>query len=124
MRLLLDTHAYIWLRVEPTRVPAKTRAAVADADLVLVSVVSGWEIELKVASGKLRPIGTFGDGMHNSGYVELPVYGKHVDALRELPLHHRDPFDRMLVAQARAEGATLVTADRDIRAYAVPTLWE
>ena len=125
MRLLLDTHAYIWLRVEPARVPPKTRSSVAEADLVLVSAVSGWEIELKVASGKLRPIGTFGDGMRDSGYVELPVYGRHVDALRELPQHHhRDPFDRMLVAQARAEGATLVTADRDIRAYAVPTMWE
>jgi len=124
LRLLLDTHAFLWVRAEPARVPERTVAALLAADRVLVSVVSAWEVEIKIAKGAMRTRETFAEGIADSGFETLGVTLRHVEALRELPAHHRDPFDRMLVAQARAEGATLVTADRDIRAYAVPTMWE
>jgi PIN domain nuclease of toxin-antitoxin system len=123
MRLLLDTHVFLWARIEPGRIPARVADAIATADDVLVSVVSAWETEIKTANGLMVFDGDFAEGIADSGFAALPVTLAHVERLRGLPPLHRDPFDRMLVAQALAERAILVSANRDMRAYPAETMW-
>jgi PIN domain nuclease of toxin-antitoxin system len=124
MRLLLDTNALIWLLASPSRAAATARDAVTDpANEVFFSAVNVWEIEIKAAIGKLeRPAPDAIVAAHAQGYAELPLTARHAAALRGLPLHHADPFDRLLIAQAQAEGLTLVTRDRAFDRYDVPTL--
>lgn len=119
MRLLLDTNAYIRARVAPSDLRAGTVAAIESADDVLVSVICGWEIETKQAIGKLDWAEPFQRGLTDAGYTPLPVTPSHVERLRGLPLHHKDPFDRMLVAQALHEDAILVTAGAALARYGV-----
>ena len=102
--------------------PGKARRALATAEIVYVSAVSAWEVAIKVALGKLAFTGRFADALAASGCEPLVLNFAHTEALRDLPRHHTDPFDRMLVAQAQAESLTLVTHDRAIEAYAVPVL--
>lgn len=124
MRLLLDSHAFLWSAFEPERLPDETRAAVADLKVpVFVSVVTVWELNIKIGLGKLAVPEDLVEMVAGLGYSTLPIHLHHAALVRGLPPHHRDPFDRMLVAQARAEGITLVTADRMIRQYEVPVLW-
>jgi len=127
---LLDTHALLWMLYGDRRLTASARRLI-EGDIPLhYSTVSFWEIALKrstkgfdfsIAEGWeiLLP-----RELHRLGMVRVDLEATDCRALESLELIHRDPFDRMLVAQARAEGATLVTADRDIRTYAVPTMWE
>ncbi|MDF2979198.1 MAG: PilT protein domain protein [Actinomycetospora sp.] len=123
MRLLLDTHAVLWSLGRPGRVGSTARTALtARASEVVVSVVSLWEIAIKVSVGKLRVDLDVEDTVTGLGIGVLDVRAEHAREVRELPLHHRDPFDRMLVAQARHEGLTLVTADRRLEAYSVAVL--
>ena len=118
MKLLLDTHVYLWCRSDPSRLTAKERAAIRDsANELLLSVASAWEIEIKRALGKLELPDDWMDATAAFGVQWLPVRPDHVRQLRALPPIHRDPFDRMLVAQARAEGVRLVTHDPLVRAY-------
>jgi PIN domain nuclease of toxin-antitoxin system len=119
VKLLLDTNAYIRARVEPGALRAGTLAAIEGADDVLVSVICGWEIETKQAIGKLDWTEPFLSGLLDAGYSPLPVLPEHVERLRDMPLHHKDPFDRMLVAQALHEDATLVSADAALARYGV-----
>jgi PIN domain nuclease of toxin-antitoxin system len=119
--LLLDTHALIWWDSGRGLRPAGERA-IRDADQVYVSAVSGWEIAIKASLGRLRTTRTVSDAVAESGFEELPVRLRHAQLLADLPWHHRDPFDRMLVAQARAERLTLVTRDRVFRSYGIPLL--
>jgi PIN domain nuclease of toxin-antitoxin system len=119
VKLLLDTNAYIRARVDPAALRSETRAAIRDANDVLVSVICGWEIETKQAIGKLDWSEPFLSGLIEAGYAPLPVMPEHVERLRGLPLHHKDPFDRMLVAQALHEDAILVTADAALARYGV-----
>lgn len=123
MRLLIDTHLLIWLAAESPRLGERARHLIADAESRWFSVASLWEIAIKHALGKpglpfdparLRV------GLSEQGYEELPVLGPHALAVSGLPARHGDPFDRMLVAQARAEGLTLLTADRALAAYGPP----
>jgi PIN domain nuclease of toxin-antitoxin system len=124
MRLLLDTHALIWLLAEPARLRAAALEAVVDpTNEVFFSVLNIAEIEIKVATGKLvRPASDASAGARAQGYAELALTAEHAAALSHLPLLHRDPFDRMLIAQALVEDLTVVTRDRAFADYDVPTL--
>jgi PIN domain nuclease of toxin-antitoxin system len=116
VRLLLDTHVLIWWD-EGARLAAGARDAIRDAEQVYVSAVSGWEIAIKTALGRLAPLRTVEDAIADSGFEELPVRLRHAHGLARLPLHHRDPFDRMLVAQAIVDGLTIVTRDAAFASY-------
>ncbi len=93
------------------------------ADLVVVSGVSAWEIAIKQALGKLRLDDAVEDIAAAYGFVALPVTLRHGDLLRELPRHHPDPFDRLLIVQALEEGLTILTSDRAFEPYRVPVVW-
>lgn len=121
MRILLDTHVLIWWD-ENARLSRAGRAAIESADQVYVSAVSGWEIALKASLGRLRPVRTAADAIADSQFEELPLRLRHAEALVKLPWHHRDPFDRMLIAQALGERLTIVTRDRAFSAYDVPLI--
>lgn len=126
MRLLLDTHALLWAKAEPARLSDEARAAIIDpANEVLVSLASGWELCVKAAAGKLlgdygaliRDEETFRQQLEASDFELLPIDASHVFAALRLPMHHRDPFDRLLVAQAWVEDLVLVTRDDAFAAY-------
>lgn len=121
MKLLLDTHVYLWCRSEPRRLSAADRAAIRDpANELFFSVASAWEIEIKRAIGKLDAPDDWMERTSEFGVQWLPVRAEHVRALRLLPPLHRDPFDRILVAQSRVENLRLVTHDPLVRKYLVP----
>ena len=121
MRLLLDTNALVRWHLDNLR-PAAVRT-VQRADLVVVSAVSAWEIAIKRAVGKLELKDPVEDIVARNGFLVLPVTIRHGDLLRELPRHHADPFDRLLIVQALDEGLTILTADRAFEPYRVPVAW-
>jgi len=121
--LLLDTHVFLWWREASTRIGAEARGAIADADVVYVSAASAWEIAIKVALGKLEIPGPVEPAVRESDFEQLPITFAHTTTLTGLAAHHGDPFDRMLIAQALAEGLTLVSHDRKLAPYGVPVLW-
>jgi PIN domain nuclease of toxin-antitoxin system len=125
VRLLLDTHALLWALATPAKLPASTARAIRDpANAVLVSAASGWEIAIKVALGKLSAdVDEIVRASLEAGFDELAITLAHAVRVRTLPPHHRDPFDRMLVAQAVEEGLTVITRDAAIARYGVSTLW-
>lgn len=118
MNLLLDTHVLIWWD-EGRRIAAEARRAIEEADTVYVSAASAWEVAIKTALGRLRPTRTVEQAASESGFLELPITFGHAEQVTALPPHHRDPFDRMLVAQAAVEGLTLVTRDPVFARYGV-----
>ena len=118
MNLLLDTHVLIWWD-EGRRIAAEARRAIKEADTVYVSAVSAWEIAIKTGLGRLRPTRTVEEAASDSGFLELPVTFRHAERVTGLPPHHRDPFDRMLVAQAAVEELALVTRDPVFARYGV-----
>lgn len=123
MRLLLDTHVLLWWLLRLPQLGARARAAIEDpVSTVHVSALNAAEIEIKRAIGKMDAPGDLREQVEGTGFTELAFTIRHGVALRDLPLHHKDPFDRMLIAQARVEGLTLVTADRAMSAYDVPVL--
>lgn len=123
MKLLLDTHVFLWWRAEPRRIDRKVERAISRARLVYVSAASAWEAAIKAQLGKLRFPGRFVEAVDQSEFTRLDITFAHAEAVRDLPPHHPDPFDRLLVAQAAVEGLTLVTADRQFEPYRVPVLW-
>lgn len=123
MRLLLDTHVVLWWQTDDRRLGREARRAIAAADIVWVSAVSGWEASIKIARGRLRVDEKFRILVAVDGFTELPVWLTHAERLLDLPPHHADPFDRLLVAQALVERATIVTHDRAIEPYGVPVIW-
>jgi PIN domain nuclease of toxin-antitoxin system len=121
--LLLDTHVLLWWLFRLPQLGRRAATAIRDpASEVYVSALSAGEIEIKRAIGKMDGPEDLNVQMERHGFTELPFSVRHGLAMRDLPLHHRDPFDRMLLAQARVEGLTLVTADRAMSAYGVPIL--
>ncbi len=129
MRLLLDTHAFIHFTTDPDALPAVARFALEDPSNELVlSIASPWEMQIKVGLGKLglrRLPGELVQFELDRGALSLlPITLAHVNEVSRLPPHHRDPFDRILIAQAIHEGLTLVTADRQVRLYPVRCLWD
>lgn len=121
MRLLLDTHAYLWWRMTPGRLTSGARQAIESETDVAVSAVTGLEIAIKQALGKLVDDPGLLDDPADYDLESLPVTWAHAREMRQLPLLHR-PFDRLLVAQARLERRTLVTADEQVREYEVATM--
>ena len=123
MKLLLDTHAILWWVRDDRRLGRAARRAITSADVVWVSTVSGWELAIKVAKGRLRIVESLRVTIVADRFTELPLTLRHTEELERLPMHHGDPHDRLLVAQARVEGATIVTHDRAFEAYGVPVIW-
>jgi PIN domain nuclease of toxin-antitoxin system len=127
MKLLLDTHAWLWWQMAPERLSKAALAALgAEENDVFLSAVSSWEMAIKIAAGRLQLPRALSEMVPESlmqdGFINLPIQPAHCFALSELPMHHRDPFDRMLVAQALAEDCTLVSADSVLDRYASPRL--
>ena len=121
MRLLLDTHALLWSLGDPDRLDAEARGAIQDAQNdVLVSAASVWEMAIKSALGKLSTPDDLLAQLRLNRFDALDVTLHHAQAVEHLPMLHRDPFDRMLVAQARSDGLRLVTRDPLVQQYDVP----
>jgi len=123
VNLLLDTHVVLWWLDDDPALGARAREAIADPDnTVYLSVVVVWEIRIKQALGKLDVPEDFASVLADQPFVDLPVTVHHAHAIARLPAVHRDPFDRMLVAQAMCEGFHLVSRDSRIPQYGVPVL--
>jgi PIN domain nuclease of toxin-antitoxin system len=118
MRLLLDTHIFLWAVAGSPRLTPAARHIIQSAEQVYVSAASLWEVAIKARLGKIdadpRALAAAIDG---SGFVELPVSAAHAAGVAELELHHNDPFDHLLIAQALAEPLRLLTADRTLAQY-------
>lgn len=123
MKLLLDTHVVLWSVLGDKALPDRFRAALADPEAeVFVSAASVWEVSIKRALGKLAVPQSVFDRAVEAGCTALPITWAHAQAVEALPFHHHDPFDRLLIAQARVEGLVLVTADRVFARYDVALL--
>jgi PIN domain nuclease of toxin-antitoxin system len=125
---LLDTGVWLWSVGEPSRISRKARDVMADvSQVVFLSAVTSWEVAIKAASGKLRlpepPNLYVPHRMAAQGLRPLVVSHAHALAVFALPAHHRDPFDRLLIAQAKLEDMTLISADRIFDRYPVSLLW-
>jgi PIN domain nuclease of toxin-antitoxin system len=121
--LLLDTYLLIWALSDPRRLAASAREAIEDPNnLVLASAACAWEIQIEAALGKLDAPDELEDQLRDHRFDELPVHVRHVRALRDLPPIHRDPFDRLLIAQTIAEKAVFVTHDDLLRSYPVKAM--
>jgi PIN domain nuclease of toxin-antitoxin system len=128
MNYLLDTGVWLWSVFEPARISQAGHDILADSKQQLyLSPVTSWEVSIKAATGKLQlpePPGSYvPTRMARQGLRPLPISHQHCLAVFGLPHHHRDPFDRLLVAQALVENLTLLTADREIKRYDVPLVW-
>ena len=118
MRILLDTHIFYWLFYDQRKLPSAARTILDDADAVFVSAVSLWEIAIKVRVGKLKAdIPELLGSLEAANLLELPVLARHTPIVSVLPLHHADPFDRLLIAQAMSEPLHLITTDPLLKQY-------
>jgi PIN domain nuclease of toxin-antitoxin system len=128
MRYLLDTEVFVWSLKEPEKLNQAALTILKDSSQeIFLSAVISWEIVIKFALGKLalpkEPAQIIAEILANFATQPLPITHVHSIAVGELPLYHRDPFDRMLIAQARKEGMALMTADSELRQYPVEILW-
>ena len=122
-RLLLDTHVLLWSLAEPRKLSDRARDALENAhNDVFVSAVSAWEITVKRAKGRMTAPDNLSAVIEERGFTHLPLTFHHAERAGSLPLHHRDPFDRFLVAQAQIEGLVLVTRDAQIPLYSIRTM--
>lgn len=118
MHILLDTHLFIWWLKDDRRLSKKARSLIVNADLVYVSSVSILEAAIKVQLGKLEvDINNLVLSIESQGFIELPLSAKHAAIVVDLPDYHRDPFDRVLIAQAMSEPLRLLTADEKLKQY-------
>ena len=123
MNLLLDTHVLLWWLADDGRLSREARATIRDPrSVVYVSAATAWEISIKRALGKLDAPANLDTAIADSGFLELPITMAHALAAGDLPDHHTDPFDRMLVAQAISEQLALVTRDEQLARYGVTLL--
>ena len=128
MKLLLDTQVWLWMVVAPDRLsPAARRLVSSEENELVLSAISSWEIAIKHALGKLKlpgePQDLVPEWMARTGVTPLPVLHRHALHVASLPSHHRDPFDRLLVAQAQLEELVILTADRQVERYEVKVKW-
>jgi PIN domain nuclease of toxin-antitoxin system len=121
MNLLLDTHVFLWAVDNDPQLSSAARAAIIDGNnLVFVSAATAWEIAIKKATGKLTlPQGNYLDELRAHRFTPLDITTEHALAVEHLPPYHKDPFDRLLIAQAQIEKLVLVTADARIKQYAI-----
>ena len=128
MNLLIDTHIFLWWDSEPENIPDKVLAVLEDPDnTIWLSLVSIWEIQIKTQMGKLtlnNPLKILVQQQQQENSVQLlPIKLGHILALQPLPYHHKDPFDRLLIAQSIAENLTCVSADSVFKRYNILILW-
>jgi len=127
MKYLLDTHVAVWALDDKTKLSETAKAIIDDISIPLcVSIISAWEIAIKMNVGKLNFVGgsaAFLRKMQENGMELLNIAGYHIEIVEALPFIHRDPFDRLLVAVAIADGMTILTADENIHKYDVPSMW-
>lgn len=127
MNLLIDTHIFLWWDSEPENIPDRTLSALEDPDnTTWLSLVSIWEVQIKMQMGKLtlsNPLEILVQQQQENGIQLLPIKLSHILALQPLPYHHKDPFDRLLIAQSIAENLTCVSADSVFKKYNIPILW-
>ncbi len=122
-RLLLDTHVFLWCLSNVSELAAAARTQIADPhNDIFVSAITGWEIAVKRAKGRLTAPDNLETLVAERGFTHLPLTFHHAEQAGNLPMHHRDPFDRLLIAQAQAEGLVLVTRDARVPLYGVRTL--
>jgi PIN domain nuclease of toxin-antitoxin system len=123
VKLLVDSNAFIWAYVEPAELSAAAQQAIGDpANERFISIAALWEIAIKSSTGKLSMPVDPSQAIADLALTILPISLPHVQRIPSLPFHHRDPFDRMMIAQAMEEGLTIVTRDRIFAAYGVPVL--
>ncbi len=128
MRLLLDTQAFIWASIEPNKLSSKAKRLITNpTNDILLSMASIWEMQIKIQLGKLdlkTPLSAAIEKQRQvNGIQILPIEMSHIFGLLGLPDYHKDPFDRLLIAQARFESIALVTIDSNIKQYSVTTIW-
>lgn len=119
MRLLVDSHVALWWLEDSLELGSKCRKLIQEADEVYFSVVTPWELGIKRAMGKISIPNGLAGALEAGGFLPLAISAAHAEVAPALPAHHRDPFDRMLVAQAQLEALALVTADDALSAYEV-----
>ena len=128
MRYLLDTHVLLWFLAGSPQLPDTLRTLLQDPDQQLyASLISFWEMALKLQIGKLTLPESLADIFAKTQQVQieiLPLKSQHILALQQLPLHHRDPFDRILLAQCQSESLTLMSRDEKLAAYGIPLHWD
>ena len=118
MRILIDTQIFIWSVMDSERLTGDARRIMLGAETIFVSAASIWEIAIKSKIGKLEGNPTeFVSAISKSGFNDLPILASHAAEVYKLPLHHRDPFDRMLIAQAVSEKIRILTSDRKLSQY-------
>lgn len=127
MRILLDAHIWLWALTDPAAIPLPLRERLrSKRDTFLISAASAWEVTIKARLGRLRlptdPQTFLRTDARDLPVTEIPISLAHAARGAELPLHHRDPFDRMLIAQAQIEGLAIMTGDRAFEAYGVPVV--
>jgi PIN domain nuclease of toxin-antitoxin system len=124
MRLLLDTNTLLWWRGDSPRLPSRVNDQIRDSgNAIVISIASLWEIAIKRGLGKLRFPENFEEMMAEEQFDLLGITYHHLCALDDLPHHHHDPFDRMIIAQALAEGISIATGDQRFAAYGVRIVW-
>jgi PIN domain nuclease of toxin-antitoxin system len=123
LKLLLDSNAFLWAYERPRELSAIARRAMEDpGNTRFLSIASLWEMSIKLSTGKLTFKSNFDDAVGDLAAAVLPITLAHAERVRHLPFHHRDPFDRMLIAQALEEGLTIITRDRQFEDYGVSLL--
>lgn len=127
MTYLLDTHTLIWFLENDPRLPSATRTQIETTPTIFISVVSLWEIAIKANIGKLDlsfPFSTISSNLVSLGITELPITFKDLEIYLSLPLHHRDPFDRILIAQAMNHSLIFISQDTQMDAYPIQKFWK
>jgi PIN domain nuclease of toxin-antitoxin system len=122
VRFLLDTHTMIWW--DSGELPPPVSERIEAAEVVFVSAVVAWEIAIKSSLGRVIGRAPVEAVLGDYGFLELPVTIRHADRVKALPRHHRDPFDRLLIAQAQVENLVIISRDPLIRKYKVPVVWD
>ena len=128
MRILIDTHAFLWLLTDDGRLSERAREVFLDTkNKIYLSAASLWEITIKLSLGKLKLkkawMETIQTEMKRNLIIWLPIEMPHCEQVTKLPFHHRDPFDRMLIAQAMVEGMHVLTNDTDFSEYSIKSIW-